>query len=80
MGRERRAYVVLAIISMMLSGLVLLYGINQQKANDHKFCDVFGTLISGTAPLPANPKTDPSRARTYKLYVKFVALDRSLGC
>ena len=80
MNKERRGYVVLALISIVLSAAVLLLGVQLQKENDHKFCDVFDTLISGTPPKPADPKTDPSRARSYELYVKLVHLDKSLGC
>lgn len=81
MGKERRGYIVLVLISMILSGAVLLFGVVQERNNEHKFCDVFDTLISSSPrPTPANPKTDPSRARSYEIYVKFVALDKSLGC
>lgn len=81
MGKERRGYIILVLISMILSGAVLLFGVIQQDRNDHKFCDMFNTIInSSPAPKPADPKKDPSRARSYNIYVKFVTLDKSLGC
>jgi hypothetical protein len=79
--KERRGYIILVLISVFLSGIVVVYGTIQQDANDHKFCDLFNTLVvAKPIPKPANPKTDPSRARSYDIYVKFRALDRSLGC
>jgi hypothetical protein len=81
MGKERRGYVVLAMMSVCLSLFVLLFGAIQENRNNHRFCDVFNTLISSSpAPQPADPKKDPSRARSYDIYIKFVALDKSLGC
>ena len=80
MKKERRGYVVLVLISVFLSLMVLLYGAKVENNNEHKFCDLFGALLSTPAPKPADPQKDPSRARSYKLYLKFKALDHNLGC
>lgn len=77
---SRRPYIVLAVISVVLSVAVLLLGVQEQHSNNHKFCDVFNALISTQVPRPADPKKDPSRERSYEIYVKFVVLDRALGC
>jgi len=80
MKKERRSYIVLASMSILLSMFVLLFGAYQTNANNHRFCDLFNALITQPVPKPADPHKDPSRARSYDLYVKFVKLDHNLGC
>lgn len=80
MTKERRAYLVLVFISIILSLSVLLLGAKQQRESDHQFCDVFNALVATPVHKPADPKKDPTRERSYEIYVKFVKLDRNLGC
>ena len=80
MVHERRGYIVLALISIALSLTVLLLGVHHTTSSNHKFCDLFNTMLASPTPKPADTKTDPSRARSYKLYLKLKVLDRSLGC
>jgi hypothetical protein len=67
-------------MSILLSLGVLLFGVNQVNTNNHKFCDLFNALLTTPVPKPADPKKDPSRERSYELYIKFQTLDRALGC
>jgi hypothetical protein len=80
MKPERRGYVVLVLISVFLSLTVLLYTAKQQRDSNHQFCDVFNALVQTPVHKPADPKADPSRERSYEIYLKFVKLDRNLGC
>jgi hypothetical protein len=80
MGKERRGYVILALMSILLSLAVLLLGSRQISDNNHRFCDLFNALLTPPVPKPANPAKDPSRERSYVLYIKFQTLDKSLGC
>lgn len=79
---ERRAYIVLVAISIMLSASVLLFGIYRANLNNHKFCDLFTfALAANPVPkAPADPKSHPKEQRAYEGYVKFKELTRSLGC
>lgn len=89
--RERRSYIVLVSISVMLSVLTFFLALHQtnmnanrleteQAANNRKFCDVINSFIVTKVPKPADPKANPSRERNWELYIKFVRLDNSLGC
>jgi hypothetical protein len=75
-------YRVFLLVIMMLLPSALAVGISLYEIgqNNHKFCDVIDAALSGPAPKPANPVTDPSRARAYTDYVKFVSLGHTLGC
>lgn len=79
--KERRAYVILAVISILLSASVLMFGIYRANQNNHKFCDLF-TFALAANPVPKKPApgADPKVIRAYEGYVKFKELTRSLGC
>ena len=64
---------IFSIANVMYSGYT-------RHLNNHKWCDVVGTIIAVPIPKPVNPAADPSRERSYVLYTKFVVLDKSLGC
>lgn len=79
--KERRAYVVLVCISILLSASVLMFGIYRANLNNHKFCDLF-TFALASNPAPKKPAVgaDPKVVRAYEGYIKFRDLTRSLGC
>lgn len=79
--KERRAYVVLVCISILLSASVLMFGIYRANQNNHKFCDLFTfALTAQPAPKPPAVGADPKVVRAYEGYIKFRDLTRSLGC
>lgn len=78
--KERKAYIILVLISVGLSLAVAVFGLRAIKANDQKFCDVINATISTAVPKPADPLKDPSRERLYEFYLKFRTLDERLGC
>ena len=79
--KERKAYIILVIISIMLSGAVYTANRVQQTRNEHKFCDILSFSIVGPVPSkPADPKDHPSRERAYEGYQKIIKLKKDLGC
>lgn len=53
--------------------------VHNQQLSDHRWCSTMDLLTAKAVP-PADPKTDPSRAATYELYVDFVRLKDEFGC
>ena len=82
--RERRAYVILVLISAMLSAISIGFSVRMISESQHKFCDVIAIVITHPPPKPADPHLDPTAERNYKLYQqykdRYVALSNSLGC
>jgi hypothetical protein len=77
---ERRGYIVLVLISLLLSVLSYAGGVHRADQDGKKFCDIINTSIAVPVVKPANPKKDPSREARYQYYLKFKALDERLGC
>lgn len=77
---ERKSYLILVGISLFMSLCVLVLARANEANNEHKFCQLITASLAGPAPKPANPKTDPSRARLYDNYLIVRNLGRSLGC
>jgi hypothetical protein len=78
--KERRAYVILVIISVVLSISSFLLSVQVAKTNEKKFCDIINSVVAVPVPRPSDPQKDPSRERAYIFDVKFKSLDESLGC
>lgn len=78
--RERRAYILLVLISVVLSALSILYSVRLVNGNNRQWCDIINTIIATPIQKPADPKAHTSRQRSYEYYQKFVKLDKSLGC
>lgn len=79
--KERRAYLVLVLISMMLS--VAVYTANQvtQTRNEHKFCDIMNFSLQGPGPpKPKDPKAAPKLEHAYEAWQKALKLSHVLGC
>jgi hypothetical protein len=79
-GRERRAYIILVGISVVLSLLSIMYSVRLVNGSNHQWCDIVNTIVVTPIPKPVDPKTHPSRERAYEYYQKFLKLDHSLGC
>lgn len=80
MTRERRAYITLVLLSILLSAGSVAYSGHQRVLNNHKFCEVTDAFVATPVPKPANGNANPSRAQAYIWYERFVRLDKSLGC
>ena len=78
--KARRAYVILALISLALSGTSAAISQRAISSSDHKFCDVVSSFIAKPVLKPSNPSADPSREQSYEWYIRFAKLDKSLGC
>jgi hypothetical protein len=77
---ERRAYVVLVLISVFLSLASTVFAVHRADQDGKKFCDIIGAAIAKPVPQPKDPKKDPSRERAYEYYLRFKTLDQRLGC
>jgi hypothetical protein len=80
--RERKAFVVLAVMMVVLAVFCILFSIQEVSNSDHKFCQlVTASLKESPVPTkPADPKLHPSRERLYDNYEIVVHLGHSLGC
>ena len=80
-GLSRRvslAIVVLFAINALGVGFNLFSTAQEIGVNNHKFCQVIGSVVP--VPRPADPKANPSRVIAYEQYERAVSLGRSLGC
>lgn len=78
---ERRAYIVLVLLSVFFSVIVYVAGQVKQNQDEHKFCDIMTfSLAAPVPPKPADPKLHPSRDRAYEGYQKAKELSHALGC
>jgi len=80
--KERKAYVILAVLMIFLTIALGAYERTQQELNNHKFCDIL-TVSLRVRPVPAkpaDPKKDPVKERQYEGYILVHKLAGSLGC
>lgn len=79
---ERKAYVVLVLISLFCSFIVFLVGQANDKNTEHKFCQLMTASLAGsTVPVkPTDPKKAPGQEKLYEEYQIFLHLAESLGC
>lgn len=80
MKKERRAYIILVLLSVFLSVMAYAGSVRKEDQDQRKFCDIVRFSLAIPAPKPADPKTHPSRERAYEGYQKVVRLGKSLGC
>jgi hypothetical protein len=78
--KERYSFIVLVIISLLLSAGTFFAGLVHSDDEGRKFCDIVSTIATKPIEKPADPVADPSRERSFVIYMKFKHLDRSLGC
>lgn len=77
---ERKAYVVLVIISFILTLGGVGYGIVRDDIIEQKFCSLIIASVPVTVPAPINPKANPSREKLYESFILVDTLGHSLGC
>jgi hypothetical protein len=74
------SYIVLVLLSLLMSSASVVISIKHDEDTGHDFCDVVSSVVSRPIPKPVDPKQNPSRERSYEGYLKFQALGRKLGC
>lgn len=78
--KERYSFIILVIISVICSSAAVGYSIRLNSESEHKWCQIVDSLTANPVPKPVNPKADPSRERSWEIYLEFISLRRSLGC
>jgi hypothetical protein len=78
--RERKAYIILVLISVVLSMGAYFLAVQAINNTQHKFCDIVNAVTADPIPKPSDPISNPSRERSYEFYLKFQVLDSRLGC
>jgi hypothetical protein len=78
--RERKAYIVLVLISILCSVIAVYVNIVHDNITRHDFCDVVQSITQRSVSKPANPALNPSRELNYEEYLRFVVLGQRLGC
>ena len=68
------------LVVVVLFAASLLYTAHAVSDSNHKFCGVVSAITARPVPKPADPRANPSRATSYEWYLRFVRLDRDLGC
>lgn len=77
--RERRAYILLAALSLLTAVVAVLVSLSQIDANNHKFCEL--VVISNEHPLPQDvPLADPVKKRARAMFDEYNKFGRALGC
>jgi hypothetical protein len=77
---RRYAYVVLALLPIVLAILAVLINLEEISSNNHKFCQLLQAATAVSVPKPADPKANPSREKNYEGFVIFAQLGHNLGC
>jgi hypothetical protein len=80
MRGERRAYVVLAALMVVLAAASILFTVHYVRTTEREFCQVVTGVTSQPVPKPADAAANPSREQNYEWYERFVRLGRDLGC
>ena len=71
---ERRAYVVLVSISVILSTLVLLVCLKIVSENHAKICGLLAIIASKEVARPVNPAGHPIQYAEYQRHLRYVQL------
>jgi hypothetical protein len=80
--KERKAYIILVLLSVGLSALACLFTVKQVHDSNHKFCRIINVSITSAGKIqkPEDPKAHPSREKLYENYILVKDLGHSLGC
>jgi hypothetical protein len=80
MNKARYSFVFLVLLSVISSTLAVVISVQQIANSNHKWCQIVSSLTAMPVPKPSDPTANPSRERSWEIYVQFVELKRSLGC
>lgn len=90
--KERKAYISLVALSVILSGLSIWFTIKEVNDNNqrwtaaivesnHRWCELIRASLPAQPPLePKNPKANPKEETFYKNYQIVLRLGEGLGC
>jgi hypothetical protein len=78
--KERRAYIVLLIICVLLCGGVLAISVKTAHDSDKQMCVMLVIEKQYAPPKPANPKVNIQEERVWLLHVARLKLANKLGC
>lgn len=78
--KERRAYVILVLVCVIISTASFFISVQVANSNEKKFCDILTFGLAVPVPKPEDPKVHPSRERAYEAYIKVMHLTHALGC
>lgn len=80
--KERRAYIVLVFISILLSLATYFLGTKNVQKNDRVWCTLIDTSLSsaGHPTKPANTKANSQKLKQWEDYEIVFNLGHSLSC
>lgn len=79
--RRTVAYVLLALLSVLLSVGTVLFVIKEVNEANHRWCQLIQASVPAKAPVkPADPASNPAQEKKYHNYVLVYNLGRGLGC
>lgn len=78
--KTRYSFIFLVMLSVVGSILAVFISVQQIANSNHKWCQIVTSITAMPVPKPADPTANPSRERSWEIYVQFVELKRSLGC
>lgn len=80
---ERKAYIVLVVISLFFSVAAGSFGLYQANIVGKKFCDVISPAVIKVVQKPHQPPVtakEKDQEDRYEAYLKVVRLAHALGC
>ena len=78
--KERRSYIVLVLICIVLCGGVLTLSFRNENQAERRWCGMLVVEKMYPPPKPANPKADPRAERVWLLHEARLKLYGELGC
>jgi hypothetical protein len=78
--QERRGYVVLVGISILLSVLTILFCVHLVDGANQRTCYVLQVALLHPVPKPIGVLDTPVNQALYARYLAYVKLDRELRC
>lgn len=78
--KVRYSFVFLVILSCLTAFVAVMVSLSAVNSSNHKWCQIVTSLTAVPVPKPPDPTANPSRERSWEIYVQFVELKRSLGC
>jgi hypothetical protein len=80
MVRERRAYIILVVVCVLLSLSTLMISVQAISQNNKKWCVVVNHFATAVIVKPAHPKINKELERDYERYVRYLHLAKAIGC
>lgn len=78
--QERRGYVVLVAISIVLSVLTILFCANIVNGANQRTCYILRVALLNPVPNPVGVNNTPLKEALYRRYLAYQKLDKELKC